>query len=348
MVSVCIVTYNSMKYLPYFLDSIFHQSYWQERGESPDIFIVDNASSDKTVEYIRTNFPAAHLLRNVNNIGLSRAWNQAIKMTHGEYLLIMNPDVILDEKFLSILVKDMEDNADLGSAGGKLYQLDFEKEGDYLIAPAKTTTLDSCGLLGYKSRRFVDRGAGEKDLSQYNQKEEVFGISGACLLVRRSALERLKFGEEYFDESFFMYQEDIDLAWRLQLSGYRSIYDPAATAWHHRRARSGQKSQLATLKYRRDKENLVNFHSYKNHLMLLYKNEFRNNFFLDFPHIFWYELKKFLYVLIFEAGNFFRCWTYILKNRGLLRQKRRLGMKLKRVRPEEVRQWFLISNKQDK
>ena len=167
MVSVCIVTYNSMKYLPYFLDSIFHQSYWRERGESPDIFIVDNASSDKTVEYIRTNFPAAHLLRNVNNIGLSRAWNQAIKMTHGEYLLIMNPDVILDEKFLSTLVKDMEDDAGLGSAGGKLYQLDFEKEGDYLIAPAKTTTLDSCGLLGYKSRRFVDRGAGEKDLSLF-------------------------------------------------------------------------------------------------------------------------------------------------------------------------------------
>jgi GT2 family glycosyltransferase len=329
-----------MKYLPYFLDSIFCQTYWSGREEAPDIFIVDNASSDKTVDYIRSNFPTVHLLRNVNNIGLARAWNQAIRMTHGEYVLLMNPDVILEENFLSILVKDLAADTGLASAGGKLYQLDFEKEEDYLISPLKTNILDSCGLLGYKSRRFIDRGAGEQDLGKYNQKEEVFGITGACLLLRRSALANIKFGEEYFDENFFMYQEDIDLAWRLQLAGGRSLYDPASLGWHHRRARSGQNSQLATIAYRRGKENLVNYHSYKNHLMLLYKNELKNNLLLDFPHIFWYELKKIVYVLIFEAGNFFRCWAEIFKNRGNLKKKRRLNMQLKKVRAEEIRKWF--------
>lgn len=339
-VSVCIVTYNSMKYLPYFLDGILNQTYWQADGQAPDIFVVDNASSDKTVSSIRDNFPTVHLLRNLNNIGLSRAWNQAIKMTRGEYILIMNPDLILDEKFLSVLVQDMKEDSSLALAGGKLYQMDFEKEGDFLVRPVKTSILDSCGFLAFKNRRFVDRGAGELDVGQFNKKEEIFGLTGACFLVRRSALEQVKFGEEYFDESFFMYKEDIDLCWRLRLAGWQALYDPKAIGWHHRRARSGQKNGLSAVLYRHSKENLVNYHSYKNHLMLLYKNELPANLWRDFPRIFWYELKKIAYVLIFETGNFFRAWAGIFKNRRILKKKRGLNMRLKRVRDEEIRKWF--------
>ena len=337
---VCIVTYNSMKYLPYFLDSVLHQTYWQATGEAPDIFVVDNSSSDKTVSYIRDNFPTVHLLRNVNNIGLSRAWNQAIKITRGEYILIMNPDLILDEKFLSTLVQDMDNNSQLALAGGKLYQMDFEREDDFLVRPVKTSILDSCGFLAFKNRRFTDRGAGELDVGRFNKKEEIFGLTGACFLARRSALEQVKFGKEYFDEIFFMYQEDIDLCWRLRLAGWQAIYDPKAIGWHHRRAHSGQKNSLATVLYRRSKENLVNYHSYKNHLMLLYKNELKANLWRDFPRIFWYELKKIAYVLIFETGNFFRAWGEIFKNRRILKKKRGLNMRLKRVRAEEIRKWF--------
>ncbi|NMB48622.1 glycosyltransferase family 2 protein [Candidatus Kuenenbacteria bacterium] len=340
MVSVCLVTYNSMKYLPYFLDSIFHQTYWQEAGESPDIFVVDNASSDKTVSYIKDNFPTVHLLRNINNIGLPRAWNQAIKMTRGDYILIMNPDLILADNFLSLLAKELDADHNLATVGGKLYRLDFESEGDFLVSPLKTSILDSCGLLAFKNRRFIDRGAGEVDRGQYDAREEVFGLSGACLLLRRSALEQIKFGEEYFDENFFMYQEDIDLAWRLRLAGFDALYQPLAHGWHHRRARSGQNNHLATIRYRRSKEDLVNFHSYKNHLLLLCKNELLANFWRDFPYIFWYELKKFLYVLIFEVGHFFRSWRFIFKNRKNLRQKRGVNMRLKKVRAEEMRRWF--------
>ena len=339
-VSVCIVTYNSMKYLPYFLDNIFGQTYWQEAGEAPDVFVVDNSSSDKTVSYIRDNFPTVHLLRNVNNVGLPRAWNQAVKMTHGDYILIMNPDLILDEKFLSMLVRDLDEDSGLALSGGKLYRMDFEKEGDFLVRPVKTSILDSCGLLAFKNRRFTDRGAGELDVGRFNKKEEIFGLTGACFLARRSALEQVKFGKEYFDEIFFMYQEDIDLCWRLRLAGWQAIYDPKAIGWHHRRAHSGQKNSLATVLYRRSKENLVNYHSYKNHLMLLYKNELKANLWRDFPRIFWYELKKIAYVLIFETGNFFRAWGEIFKNRRILKKKRGLNMRLKRVRAEEIRKWF--------
>ncbi len=340
MVSVCIVTYNSMKYLPYFLDSVLHQTYWRESGEAPDIFVVDNASQDKTVNYIRENFPAVHLLRNINNIGLPRAWNQAIKMTRGDYVLIMNPDLILEENFLSILVKDLDADQNLGSVGGKLYRLDFESEGGFLVSPVKTNLLDSCGLLAFKSRRFVDRGAGETDHGQLDNKEGVFGLSGACLLLRREALENIRFGEEYFDESFFMYQEDVDLAWRLRLAGWGALYDPLAKGWHHRRARSGQNGSLATIRYRRGKENLVNYHSYKNHLMLLYKNELPANFWRHFPHIFWYELKKFAYVLIFEVNNFFRAWAGFFGQKKILKKKRGLNLRLKSVRGEEILKWF--------
>ncbi len=339
-VSICIVTYNSMKYLPYFLDSVFHQTYWQKSGETPDVFVVDNASGDKTVNFIRDNFPTVHLLRNINNIGLSRAWNQAIKMTRGDYLLVMNPDLILEEKFLATLVSDLAEDDHLAAAGGKLYRLDFESEGGFLVSPVKTNILDSCGLRAFKNRRFVDRGAGELDRGQLDVKEEVFGLSGACLLLRRSALEAIKFGEEYFDENFFMYQEDIDLAWRLRLAGWSALYDPLARGWHHRRAQSGQKNDWAVIRYRRGKENLVNFHSYKNHLMLLYKNELWANVLPNLPSILWYELKKFVYVLIFEVHNFFRGWAEIFKNRHILKKKRGVNMRQKKVRAEEMRRWF--------
>jgi len=329
-----------MKYLPYFLDSVLAQTYWSESGQSPDVFVVDNASGDKTVNTIRESFPTVHLLRNINNIGLARAWNQAIKTTGGDYILIMNPDLILADNFLSILVKELDTDKNLAAAGGKLYRLDFESEGGFLVSPLKTNILDSCGLTTFKNRRFIDRGAGEIDRGQYEAKEEVFGISGACLLLRRSALEKIKFGDEYFDENFFMYQEDIDLAWRLRLAGYSAVYVPLAKGWHHRRARSGQNSHLATINYRRSKEKLVNFHSYKNHLILLFKNELSANFWRHAPQIICYELKKFVYVLIFEVGHFFSSWGFILNNWKNIRQRRGVNMRLKTVRAEEIRQWF--------
>ena len=282
-VSVAIVTHNSIKYLPDFLDSVLAQTYFLENNIKPEVIVVDNASSDKTVNFIKDNFPTVCLLRNVNNIGLPRAWNQAIQMTTGEYLLIMNPDLILDKDHIKHAVKILDEDQTVATVGGKLYRLKISNiiEGE-LAELEKTNIIDSCGLRAYKNRRFIDRGSGTIDKGHFSSKEEIFGISGSCILYRRSALEQVKFCNQYFDEDFFMYKEEIDMAWRLRLAGWTSIYTPDCIGWHHRRARSQEHaSDLSIIKNRRQKQDFVNFHSYKNHLLLLLKNELPGNYLIS-------------------------------------------------------------------
>ncbi len=341
--SVIIVTYNSMRYLPDFIDSIFEQSYFNDYKLTPDIFIVDNASTDGTIKFIQDHYPTIHLLRNMNNIGLPRAWNQAIKITQGEYILIMNPDLILHKDFIKIALKTMQNDQTVASVGGKLYQLKlvtFDSDINSAVLE-KTNILDSCGLQAFRDRSFVERGAGEIDRDQYNQTQEIFGISGACVLYRRQALEQIKYNNEYFDEDFFLYKEDIDMAWRLRLAGWSAIYNPQAIAYHHRRARSLKKrSLLKVIKYRRYKENFVNFYSYRNHLLLLRKNIIYKNFFLHFIFIFFYELKKFLYVLLLENSTLRHTLKDLIKFNHNNRKKRQLNMRLRKIKAEEIQAWF--------
>ena len=342
MISVIIVTYNSIKYLPDFMDSLLAQTYFKQLSTSPDIFIVDNASYGGTVKFIKDHYPHVHLMRNIKNVGLPRAWNQAIHMTHGEYILIMNPDLILAEDYLERLLPPMQADQTIASAGGKLYQLKSTgiNQGELMLLE-KTNILDSCGLVAFKNRRFIDRGSGEIDKGQYNQQTEIFGLSGACVLYRRQALEEVKFNQAYFDEDFFLYQEDIDLAWRLRLAGWSALYVPQAVAYHHRRARSlPQTTLLKAIKYRRQKQAFVNFYSYRNHWLMLYKNLLLKNFFRHGFYILTYELKKFLYVLILENSTLRRSlidWFKLFKK---MRRKRRFNLRLQRLKANEINQWF--------
>jgi len=342
--SIIITTFNSMKYLPDFIDSIFKQTYYQARQTNPDIFIVDNASSDQTVTIIKSNLPTVHKLRNVKNIGLPRAWNQAIKITNSEYILVMNPDIILEPNFIERALNSIAKDQTIASLGGKLHQLKVAgNTEDDLNILVKTKILDSCGLQGLTNRRFIERGAGQEDKGQFDKAEEVFGISGACVLYRRSALAKIKFGEEYFDEDFFIYKEDIDMAWRLRLTGYTALYNPTCIAYHHRRARSlgAKASDLTTAKHRLTKDKFVNDYSYRNHLLLLKKNEFAINIFKHFPSIFWYELKKIVYLLILEFPTLIKTLRDIHKLKPKFKQKRQLNMKLAAIKPEVIDSWFI-------
>ncbi len=343
MLSIIAVTHNSIKYLPDFMESLFAQSYFKQFSQPPDIFIVDNASTDGSVKFIKDHYPTVHLLRNVKNVGLPRAWNQAIRTTRGEYVLITNPDIILDKYFIQRAMEYMEADKNIGSLGGKLYQLEIKSFDDEnsLASLEKTNVLDSCGLQASKGRRFIERGGGEVDKGQYNQAEEVFGISGACVFYRRQALEQVKFNQEYFDEDFFLYKEDIDMAWRLRLAGWSAFYLPSAVAYHHRRARSfASAGWQQILKYHRSKENFVNFYSYRNHGFLLYKNLLWQNFMRHLPFIFFYELKKFIYVLLLDNSTLRRSLRDWFKLFRRMRNKRRVNMRLRRIQPEEIRQWF--------
>lgn len=189
--------------------------------------MVDNNSRDATLEFVRQNFPEVIIIKNSGNRGFSYANNQGIRTAHGEFILFLNPDASLSPDFIDILIKEMKDNPAIGSAGGKIY-----KDEERMI-------LDSTGIFLPLFRMGpYDRGEGEEDRGQFDRREFIFGITGACALYRRRCLEETRLGDEYFDESYFAYYEDVDLAWRAKIKGWRCLYEPGAMAFHQRRGKA--------------------------------------------------------------------------------------------------------------
>ena len=318
------------------------------------VTVVDNASTDGVIDYLRQHHPEVVILRNARNLGFARAHNQAIalararwsKRFHGinhetgdQYVLVTNPDLILESDFLECLVAAADTHPESGSVGGKLLKIVAERAGDVLVAPRQTNIIDSTGLKIGRSRRVVERGAGEEDQGQYSGGR-VFGISGALALYRVSALDDVRFDDEYFDDDFFAYKEDIDLAWRLQLRGWQAWYDPRAVAYHYRAAAgSVRRTPLVALRERHKKSAFVNFLSTRNHLLLLWKNDDWSN---RFRHLLWivpYELGRLLLV-IFTEPRTFTAYLSALRLLPRMREKRAYSLSIRKISPAEFRTWL--------
>src|SRR3989344_5145941 len=209
-VSVQIVTRNSLRYIGNCLESLEQQTL----GDF-SLIVIDNGSTDKTATFVRNHFPTVTVLENFKNLGFSRAHNQGIAFSQAEYVLVLNPDIVLTETFLEKLVAFADTQPAGGSFGGKLLRLRSEAvntdDGDSLRDVLRTNMIDSAGLRITRGRKVFDRGSGQQDRGQYERSEEVFGISGACALYRRSALDEIKVNGEYFDVDFFAYKEDADV-----------------------------------------------------------------------------------------------------------------------------------------
>ena len=337
-VSIQIVTWNSLNYIFECLESLMRQSF-----RDFSILVIDNGSDDGTVEFVRSNYPTVSILQNFKNLGYSKANNQGIQLTKSEYVLVINPDVVLAENFLEVLVNFADKHPEGGSFGGKVLKLyseafDLAEEAG-LREIIKSDIIDSTGFQIFKSRRMADRGSSEKDEGQYDRYEEVFGISGNCVLYRKSALDDIMIKNEYFDQDFFAYKEDIDLAWRLRLYGYPSWYNYAAVSYHHRRFAGTNGSIRKKVKQRREVSRMLRILSFRNHHLLLVKNDQLVNIILTLPWVLWFELKMVVYVLIFEP------WQYqsIVKFFQLLPSaliKRKVIMTHKKINAGDVKRWF--------
>ncbi len=338
-VNIQIVTWNSLRYIFDCLESLMRQSF-----RDFSILVVDNGSDDGTVEFIRNYYPVVSILQNFRNVGFAKANNQGIQLAKGEYVLVMNSDVILDQNFLQNIVFFADQHPEAGVFGGKILKLysealDKEDEGG-LRKAIKTDVIDSSGLQIFKSRRVINRGEGEKDRGQYDRIEEVFGISGACVLYRTAALKEVMIRNEYFDQDFFAYKEDIDLAWRLRLHGWSCWYYPEAVCYHHRRFSSYQGRGLKkVVQMRREVSPLLKTASLRNHHLMIVKNEQLLNFFLTLPWFIIRTIGLIGYSLLFE---FFQ-WKSLI---GFFRYlpgallKRRIIMAHKKAAPREIRKWF--------
>ncbi len=328
-----LVSWNSLQHLPSSLAGLANQTY-----SAVEPLIIDNRSVDGTETWLREHYPHFHVLRNTRNLGFARAHNQGILLTDAPYILMINPDVVLTPEWITRGVEYLEAHPAVGSFGGKL--LRYEYTPDELREVRFSGIIDSTGLAGNRTRHFFDRGSGESDQGQYDQPESVFGFSGALVLFRRAALESVRYRDEYYDDDFFAYKEDVDLAWRLQRCGSTAWYDPAAVAYHHR-AIKGQSSTSDRLvaKNHRSRSTVNSFYSFRNHWLMLIKNERPSTWWRDGFWIAWYEIKKLCYLLV-RCPVALRAWPDIFQLTPTMRRKARQLDHQATHSALDVRRWF--------
>jgi len=197
-----------------------------------------------------------------------------------DFVLVLNPDVRLESAFAQTLIREMSARPRVALASGKL----LRPGGD---------VIDSAGITMSRSRRFMDRGSEEPDDGRFGATEKIFAVSGAAIMLRTAFLPKLAVEGEVFDEDFFAYHEDTDLAWRAALLGFENLYVPEARATHVRGWRRGHRDRIAS-KIRR--------HSFKNRYLEMIKNERPLSFLRDLPFILPMEVARFGFALVSDRS----------------------------------------------
>jgi GT2 family glycosyltransferase len=312
-------TYNSAQFLPACIESLRKQTY-----RALEVIIVDNASTDDTKQVLATVARDGRVIHNQTNVGFAAAQNQAARGAVGDWLLSLNSDVVLSPGFIASLVAAGEADPKVGMVCGKL--LRWDPQG----TPEFTQIIDSTGIYFLPNLRHLDRGAGEPDLKQYEQTEYVFGATGAAALYRRSMVDDISVEGEFFDEQFFAYREDADLAWRAQLMGWKCLYTPAAVGWHVRRVTPERRNELP---------HEINWHSVKNRFLMRAKNiswPLYRRFFLS---ICARDAQVIGYCLLVNR-KLASALTAVWNSRHELTRKRQVIQSHRRVSDRELAAWF--------
>jgi hypothetical protein len=210
-VAVVVVNRDGMRYLRDCLDSLQAQSY-----ADFETILVDNGSTDGSAGWVARHFPHVRLICNETNLGFAAANNQAIRASTAPYVVTLNNDTRVDPGWLAALVQAAENDPTVGMCASKML---FADRPDVINSTG--IGLDSAGIAW-------DRRGGERDDDSETEPVDVFGPCAGAALYRRVMLDQIGL----FDEGFFAYLEDVDLAWRARLAGWRCLYVPAARVYH--------------------------------------------------------------------------------------------------------------------
>lgn len=302
------ITYDNLtaKYLPYFLISLKKQTF-----KDINILLVDNSEIEENENkiYINKIYPEININRSGKNLGFAKAYNimisKAIK-EQAEYFFAVNPDTLLDERSLEIMIKALASDKALGSVAPKILKWDFKNL-------KKTKIIDSCGITLLPGLKFNDLGQGEPDNGQYD-RSPILGPTGAAGIYRISALEIIKDHNGYFDENMFMYKEDCDLAYRLSLAGFKSKLIPDAIIYHDRSAAGQGNRFFSIIANRKNKSRKVNEWSFINQQLIFWKF-WRTIDWKNKLAIVSYQLKILFYILMFEPCLLNQLFILIKKRR---------------------------------
>lgn len=246
-VAVVILNWNGINHLKEFLPSVVKYS----NDSIADIWVIDNASSDDSVSFLKSNYPKVKIVVNETNGGFAKGYNDGLKQIEARYFILLNSDVEVTPAWIEPLYNKMQSNEIIAACQPKI--LDYKNKSYFEHAGAAGGFIDKFGYPFCRGRIFNSL---EQDSGQYNNDVEIFWATGACMMIRASLYHK----QNGFDESFFAHMEEIDLCWRLKNEGHQIYFVNNAIVYH---LGGGTLSSLSPNK---------TYLNFRNNLYLLYKN----------------------------------------------------------------------------
>jgi GT2 family glycosyltransferase len=256
-VAVVILNWNGKNFLEKFLPSVLASTY-----KNTQLIVADNASTDDSIAFLQQHFPTVQIIINQSNEGFAKGYNTALKKVIADYFVLLNSDVEVTPAWIEPIVQLMENDTAIAACQPKI--LDYKSKTHFEYAGASGGFIDG---LGYPFARGRVLENIEEDKGQYNNAIPCFWATGAAMFVRASVYNKLG----GFDEYFFAHQEEIDLCWRMQLSGHKVYVQPASVVYH---------VGGGTLPKGNTKKTYLNF---RNNLIMLWKNTPIKNLILKLP-----------------------------------------------------------------
>lgn len=250
--AVVILNYNGAGFLEQFLPNVITNS------PEAEVIVIDNASTDHSLGFLRDNFPQIQVICNKENYGFAGGYNHGLAQISYENFVLLNSDVEVTPNWLVPILKRAAENPKLAAIQPKI--LDFNKRDYFEYAGAAGGFLDKFGYAFCKGRVFDTL---ERDLSQYQQPTDIFWATGACFFVKSKVFKDLA----GFDERFFAHMEEIDLCWRIHNAGFAIQYEPNSVVFHVGGGTLNKANPFKT------------YLNFRNNLAMLYKNLPRHKLF---------------------------------------------------------------------
>lgn len=244
-VAVVILNYNGQKFLETFLPSVI------DNADGYEIIIADNASTDNSLDFLKSNYSNIKTVELLNNQGFAGGYNNALQAIEAEYYVLLNSDVEVTKNWVKPIIDLMDNDASIAACQPKIRS--YHQQTHFEYAGAAGGYVDWLGYPFCRGRIFDSY---EQDLGQYNDTKEIFWATGACMFVRAKVFHELG----GFDAHFFAHMEEIDLCWRMKNAGYKIMYSSAVTVYH---------VGGGTLHKSNPRKTFLN---YRNGLAMLYKN----------------------------------------------------------------------------
>ncbi len=301
-VAIVILNFNGVNFLSKFIPTLIINT-----PSVAKIYIADNASSDNSVQFVKAYFEAVTIIQLAKNFGFAAGYNEALKQIKAKYLVLINSDIEVTPNWLAPLIETLQDK---NTAACQPKILDYNNKQSFEYAGAGGGFID---YLGYPFCRGRIINNIEKDNGQYNNNCEIFWATGACFAIKAEKFKEIG----GFDGDFFAHMEEIDLCWRLQLNGSKIVYNSQSIVYHVGGGTLHKSNPFKT------------FLNFRNGLVMVYKNQQENFFFILISRLLMDGLASIGYLLKGDFGDFF---AVIKAHFAFYGQIQRLNIKRKEVK----------------